>query len=106
MTDYVDRVISELIELRDRKINECRIEHERRDKYMVENLTALKSLSTEIKSLLDKNPETLHGALKQFKGTTGFIKTLTNGIIFPDQNKVDITMKLPKYDLIRKIITQ
>ena len=92
MTSYVDKIIGELYELRDRKIQEMRAEHDERDKYMIENAAALNALAAEIKNLVDQSPETLHGVLKQYKGTTGFIKTLTNGIIFPETNPVDVSI--------------
>ena len=44
--------------------------------------------------------------LKQYKGTTAFIKTLTNGIIFPETCKVFVDIKLPKYENIRRIIKE
>ena len=68
---------------------------------MVQNLEALDILTKEIDTLLSNKPENLHGVLKQYKATTGFIKTLTNGIIFPSTNKVDITLQLPKYEKIK-----
>jgi len=89
--------------LRQRKLEELEEEHLERDTYMSENQDALNILSDEIKQLLNNHPDTLHGVLKQYKATTGFIKTLTNGIIFPNQNPVDITLDLPKYDRIKRI---
>ena len=68
------------------------------------NFDALMSLSDQIKEILDKQPDTLHGVLKQYKSTCGFIQTLSNGIIFPPANDVDITLRLPKYEKIKQII--
>ena len=48
----IDQLINELYLLRHQKIELLRAEHERRDKYMVENYDALVRLSDEIKLLI------------------------------------------------------
>ncbi|CAI2360886.1 unnamed protein product [Moneuplotes crassus] len=106
LNDYIDKIINELNSLRERKTQELDEEHLERDAYMLENIEALDALSEEIQSLLSKNPETLHGVLKKYKSTTGFIKTLTNGIIFPKPIEVDIQLDFPKYDRIKRIIAE
>lgn len=95
-------------------MDELREEYEMRDGYMTQNYSALSSLAKDIKELLENQPETLHGVLKQYKGThclnlisigtTSFIKTLTNGIIFPEAVEVDISLEFPDYKKIREII--
>ena len=104
LNEYCDKIINDINILRKEKLDELFEEFEFRDKYMSQNFDALMSLSDEIKLLVDKQPDTLHGVLKQYKATWGFINTLSNGIIFPPANNVDITLRLPKYDKIKQII--
>jgi hypothetical protein len=106
LIDYTDKIISDIYELRQRKKDELEEEHLVRDQYMVQNETALKELGEEINILLKNQPDSLHGVLKQYKATTGFIKTLTNGITLPPTNAVDICLDLPKYEKIKQIITE
>lgn len=54
-------------------MDELKEEHLFRDEYMLQNQEALQSLSSEIKTLLDNQPETLHGVLKQYKGRASHI---------------------------------
>ena len=104
LNDYWDKIINDINILRKQKLEELFEEFEYRDKYMSLNFDALMSLSDQIKEILDKQPDTLHGVLKQYKSTCGFIQTLSNGIIFPPANDVDITLRLPKYEKIKQIV--
>lgn len=106
LNEYIDKIITDLHILRDQKIEELEEEHLERDGYMIQNIESLKVLSEEIQKLLDNHPETLHGVLKKYKATTGFIKTLTNGIIFPPPVDVNLSLQLPKYDRIKRIIAE
>jgi len=115
LTTYTDKIIADIHSLEERKIQELDEEHKKRDIYISQNQVALQRLSSEIKTLLNNKPDNLIGVLKQYKGafitrmlsifndlgTTGFIKTLTNGIIFPSTNPVDVTLDLPKYEKIK-----
>ncbi|CAI2359467.1 unnamed protein product [Moneuplotes crassus] len=106
LNEYIDKIISDLNALRERKIQELDEEHTERDAYMLENIESLEALSDEVQNLLRDTPETLHGVLKKYKSTTGFIKTLTNSIIFPTQTDVNIKLEIPKYEKIKRIITE
>lgn len=114
LAEYIDKIINDLYLLKQQKMDELVEEYRMRDEYMVQNHDALQGLSEQIKKFTDKEPDSLMAALKQYKGklfhlkigTTGFIKALTNGIIFPSTNDVFINLRLPKYDNIRKIISE
>ena len=73
LNEYTDRLINDIQEIRKRKMDELKEEHLFRDEYMLQNQEALQGLSSEIKTLLDNQPETLHGVLKQYKGRDSHI---------------------------------
>lgn len=56
--------------------------------------------------ILDISPDSLYEVLKQYNMSTGFIKSISNGINFPPENEVDITLKTPDYDIIKKAISK
>ena len=106
LNDYWNKIISDINSLRQCKLDELQEEFESRDQYMIENFDALMSLSDEIKDLLNWKPGSLHEVLKQYKATSGFIRMITNGIIFPPANDVDVSLILPKYERLKRIIDE
>jgi hypothetical protein len=54
--------------------------------------------------ILNISPDSLYEVLKQYNMSTGFIKTIATGINFPPENNVDITLKVPNYNIIIETI--
>ena len=50
------------------------------------------------------DPDSLYEVLKQYNMSTSFIKSIANGINFPPENEVNITLKTPNFSIITNAI--
>ena len=104
ISDYFAEIVKDLKITKAKKIQELYDIHNKHDAYMKQNELACQEFIKLSKRVLEISPDSLYDVLKQYNMSTGFIKSIANGINFPPENNVDITLKTPNYKVITDVI--
>lgn len=102
--DYFTKIIEDFKALKEKKINELNVVFKKHDSYMRKNEEACGKFIQLSRKILNISPDSLYEVLKQYNMSTGFIKSVANGINFPTETVVDITLKTPNYSIISEAI--
>jgi len=98
--DYFDKVVRDTLLLKAKKLEELEEVHSKHDNFMKKNEQACRKFIEISRKILNINPDSLYEVLKQYNMSNGFIKSIANGVNFPSEQKVDITMKIPAYSIV------
>lgn len=106
MEEYFEKVIEDVNKLKQQKIEDLNKIYEDHDKYMRKNEDACRKFIEISRKILNISPDSLYQVLKQYNMSTSFIKSTANGINFPNEQQVDITMKMPPYQIVEETLAR
>lgn len=106
ISDYFDEVIKDFRILKAKKIKELYDTYHTLDSYMKKNQSACQNFVKLSKRILDISPDSLYEVLKQYNMSTSFIKSIAQGINFPPEIDVDISLITPNYKIINEVIAK
>eukprot|EP00347_Sterkiella_histriomuscorum_P000465 403375754 len=92
---YINKLIRELQAVQEEKKKECRELYQQLDKDIIVQLNSLEAYKSELVEIEVIQPKSLYETLKLFKTTNVFLKNISSGIQFPEEQKVFLKVEHP-----------